>query len=169
MTARLVGAVLIGTVSLYTGGAVIGMWQRRVTQLTAFCRLLHALSDGIGTMGLPIQQIIGHFADTELERVGFLSAVRRIWSELPSADALSMAFTECLPLLELEAEERGLLQQFFAHLGSEDRAREGERCAYVHARLQTVRDEAASALPARCRIAKTLAGALGCAAALMLL
>ena len=77
MTGRIVGVLLIGAVSLYTGGAVIHFWQKRVEQLSAFCRLLSALEDGIGKMGLPVQTIAASFSDAVLESVGFLPEMRR--------------------------------------------------------------------------------------------
>ena len=169
MTARIVGAVLIGAVSLYVGGAFTCMWQRRVVQLWAFCRLLSALEDGIGKMGLPVQSIVSSFSDTVLDKAGFLSETRRIWDADPTADALGGAFDVCLSHLSLDGEECALLSSFFASLGSEDRAREAERCRYVGSRLRAIYEEAAGSLAARCKIARTVSGAVGCAAALMLL
>lgn len=169
MTGRLLGVLLIGAVSLYTGGAFVSLWQRRVEQLAAFCRLLGALEDGIGVMGLSVGEILGQFSDDTLEKTGFLPLVRRILDDNPTGDAPGDAFAVCRPRLALEDEDCALLRQFFVRIGTEDRVREQERCAYVRARLHTLCTEAESALPARCRIARTLAGAFGCAAALMLL
>lgn len=169
MTAKLVGVLLIGAASLYTGGALISAWQRRVEQLAAFCRLVTALEDGIGKMGLPVQQIVGPFTDPVLEAAGYLPTVRSIWASDPTAAALGDAFAAYQAGGYTDAEENRLLSRFFAELGSGERAGEAERCAYVRARLQAIYDGASTALPARCRIAGTLAGALGCAAALMLL
>jgi len=169
MTLRLFGAAVIFAVSLYTGGACTVLWQKRVEVLSAFCRLLSALENGISVMGLPIYGIVLSYADTTLEQTGFLSQARCLWEQDLCADALAHALSESDTRRWMEEEEYRLLDAFFAQLGSEDREREGERCAYVRARLQNLRDEGASALSARCRIARTLAGAVGCAAALMLL
>ena len=169
MTARFVGAAVIGAVSLYTGGAYTVLCQRRAQLLSSFCRLVGALEDGISVMGLPMDRILSTFEDPGLSQAGFLSAVRTVLEQDPYADALRQALVQSDVRRFMEDEEYGLLWDFFGELGSDDRVREGERCAYVHARLQTLRDEAGSALPARCRIARTLAGAIGCAAALMLL
>lgn len=169
MTVRLCGAAVIFAVSLYTGGACTVLWQKRVEVLTAFCRLLSVLENGISVMGLPIQGIVLSFSDGILEQTGFLPQVRCLWEQDLCADALQGALSESGIRRWMEEEEYRLLDDFFAKLGSEDREREGERCAYTHARLQNLRDEAASDLSARCRIARTLAGAVGCAAALMLL
>jgi stage III sporulation protein AB len=169
MTVRLFGAAVIAAVSLYTGGACTALWQKRVEVLSAFCRLLSALENGISVMGLPIQGIVLSFSDGILEQTGFLPQVRVIWEQDFCADALTHALSESGIRRWMEEEEYRLLDDFFAQLGSENREREGERCAYIHARLRNLRDEAASDLSARCRIARTLAGAVGCAAALMLL
>ena len=169
MTARIIGAVLIGAVSLYVGGAFCSMWQHRVQQLLSFGRLAEALGDGIGTMGLSVRHIVESFSDTVLENTGFLPAARTVWNDDPTAAALGTALASCLPRLSLESEELALLSSFFDRLGSEDRERECARCGYVHARLQALHEAAAGALSARCRIARTLSGAVGCAAALMLL
>ena len=169
MTARVIGVLLIGAVSLYTGGALVCIWQRRVEQLSAFCRLLLALEDGIGKMGLPVQSMIDSFSDEVLEAVGFLPAARSMSTSDDPVNALGQAFAACLPAMSMDDEERVLLEQFFAVLGTENRVREAERCAYVHSRLRVLHDEAAGALPARCKIARTLSGAVGCAAALLLL
>lgn len=168
MTARIIGVLLIGGVSLYTGGSLIHIWQKRAAQLSSFAKLLSALEDGIGKMGLPIQNIVASFSDVVLENAGFLQAARQMGSDCP-VNALGQAFSASQPHLALNEEERVLLEQFFAALGTEDRAREAERCAYVRSRLEHLHGEAAGALPAQCRIARTLAGAVGCAAALLLL
>ncbi len=169
MTVRIIGAAVIFAVSLYTGGACTVLWQRRVAVLSSFCKLLGALEDGISVMGLPQQNIVLPFSDAVLEETGFLGTVRFLWEQDPGTGVLSRALSESGIRRFMEEEEYVLLRRFFADLGCEDRVREGERCAYVRARLQAVRDEASAALGARCRIARTLAGAVGCAAALMLL
>ncbi|MBQ7301237.1 MAG: hypothetical protein IJW77_15530 [Clostridia bacterium] len=169
MSVRLLGAVLLGAVFLYIGGAICVQWQRNVDALGAVCRLTSALHDGIAMMGLPIGDIIAVFHDDFLEKTGFLPDVRRRLAEDPAADALSAAFAVCARDFTFDTGDAALIGSFFAKIGSEDRAREGERCAYVHTRLQSRYAEAAAALPARCRIAKTVCGALGCTAALMLL
>ena len=120
-------------------------------------------------MGLPQQAIILSFADSFLEDTGFLGTVRLLWKQDACTDALSRALSESAIRRFMEEEEYYLLSCFFAELGCEDRVREGERCAFVRTRLQSMRDEASASLGARCRIARTLAGAVGCAAALMLL
>ena len=131
--------------------------------------LRRRLENGISVMGLPIQGIVLSFSDGILEQTGFLPQVRCLWEQDLCADALQGALSESGIRRWMEEEEYRLLDDFFAQLGSENREREGERCAYIHARLRNLRDEAASDLSARCRIARTLAGAVGCAAALMLL
>ena len=169
MTVRIVGAAVIFAVSLYTGGACTVLWQKRVAVLVSFCKLLGALEEGISVMGLPMQNILLPFSDTVLEETGFLGRMRFLWEQDLCADALSRALSESGIRRYMEDEEYTVLLRFFEELGSEDRVREGERCAYVRARLQAMREEASAALGARCRIARTLAGAVGCAAALMLL
>lgn len=169
MTVRVIGAAVIAAVSLYAGGSYTVLCQRRVRLLSSFCGLVGALEDGISVMGLPMEKILLTFSDTYLEQMGFLPAVRRLWAMDPYTDVLRQALTDSELCRFLEKEELALLDHFFSFLGSEGRTREGERCAYVRARLCSMRDEAMQALPARCRIAKTLAGAIGCAAALMLL
>lgn len=169
MTVRIIGAAMIFAVSLYTGGACTVLWQKRVEVLSSFCRLLSAMEDGISVMGLPVQSIVVPFADPMLEKAGFLPQVRRLWEQNPGDRALGQALD--IPGIRrwMEEEETALLARFFAELGTEDRAREGERCAYVHARLRALREDAASVLAVRCRIARTVSGAVGCAAALLLL
>ena len=169
MTARIIGALLIAGVSLSVGGSLIHIWQKRAAQLSSFCRLLSALEDGIGKMGLPIQSIVASFSDEVLEAADFLPTARRLGESDRPVNALGQAFSVCHPYLAIDEEERVLLEQFFCVLGTEDRAREAQRCAYVRSRLERLHGEAVSALPAQCRIAKTLAGAVGCAAALLLL
>jgi len=169
MTVRILGAAIIFVVSLYTGGACTVLWQKRVAVLSSFCHLVSALEDGISVMGLPIQAIVVPFADAVLEQTGFLPLARQLWEENPGTNALRQALDGCGIRRYMEAEETALLCGFFDALGQEDRAREGDRCAYVHARLQALYDDSASVLAVRCRIARTIAGAVGCAAALMLL
>ena len=169
MTVRIIGAVTIFAVSLYTGGACTVLWQKRVAVLSSFCKLLGALEEGISVMGLPQQAIILPFSDSFLEETGFLGTVRCLWKQDACTDALFRALSESAVRRFMEEEEYNLLSCFFAELGCEDRVREGERCAFVRTRLQSMRDEASASLGARCRIARTLAGAVGCAAVLMLL
>lgn len=169
MTVRIIGAAIIFAVSLYTGGACTVLWQKRVEVLLSFCRLLSAMEDGVSVMGLPMQKIVVPFSDVMLERTGFLPQVRRLWEQNPGDSALRQALDISGIRRWMEEEETALLCRFFEELGTEDRVREGERCAYVHARLQALREDASSALAVRCRIARTVSGAVGCAAALLLL
>ncbi len=169
MTVRMIGAAMIFAVSLYTGGACTVLWQKRVELLISFCRLLSALEDGISTMGLSVQSIVVPFTDPMLEKTGFLPQVRRLWEQDPGSCALLQALEVPGICRWMEEEESVLLCRFFEELGTENRTREGERCAHVHARLRALREDAASALAVRCRIARTVSGAVGCAAALMLL
>ncbi len=169
MMTRIIGAAVIFAVSLYTGGACTVLWQKRVEVLSSFCRLLSALEDGISVMGLPMQTIVVPFADSTLEQTGFLPQARRLWERDPATNALRQALDSSGIRRFMEEEETVLLCGFFEALGTEDRVREGSRCTYVHARLRALREDASSVLSVRCRIARTIAGAVGCAAALMLL
>ena len=67
MTVRIIGAVTIFAVSLYTGGACTVLWQKRVAVLSSFCKLHGALEAGISVMGLPQQAIILPLSDSFLE------------------------------------------------------------------------------------------------------
>ena len=114
MTVRICGAVMIAAVSLYVGGACSAQWQRRVELLSAFCRLLEALGDGIAVMGLPMQQIVLPFSDAVLERTGFLPKVRQLWEEDMCADALRQALGSGAVSRWLEEEDMALLGECFA-------------------------------------------------------
>ena len=168
MYTGVIGAVLIAAVSVYTGGAFIALWKRRLDGLGAFCTLAGALHDGIAVMGLAVDEIVLRISDPFLEQSGFLPSVRegyRAGEEHVLCRALDAAAGYWMP----EDGEYRLLYEFFASVGCEDRIREGERCAYVMSRLRAMLDLAEKAHPSRCRIAKTLAGAVGGAAVLLLL
>lgn len=168
MRTGLIGAVLIFGVSLYTAGAFISLWKRRLEGLEAYCALAAALHDGIAVMGLSVEEIVLQTSDAFLERSGFLRAAR-LWYGMHEADVLCRALEAARGYWMPEEGEYRLLYTFFASLGGEDRIREGERCAYLRDRLRLLCDSAAQAFPARCRITKTLAAAAGGAAVLLLL
>lgn len=168
MYTGVIGAAMIFAVSLYTGGAFIALWKRRLDGLEAFCSLAGTLHDGIAVMGLAVDEIVVRVSDPFLEQSGFLPSVRagyQLGEEHVLCGALDAGIGYWMP----EEEEYRLLYEFFASVGCEDRIREGERCAYVMSRLQAIHDRAANAHPSRCRIARTLAGAVGGAAVLLLL
>ncbi|MBQ7981957.1 MAG: hypothetical protein IJ302_00165 [Clostridia bacterium] len=168
MTVRIVGAALIAAASVAVGAGCVGIWERRVRQLGAFCRLLGALRDGIAILGLPLSQIVSRFSDGVLEESGYLPYLR---TALGGGEygAFSEGLRRCRGTLVLEEGEMTLLLSCFDALGTEDSGRECARCEYCLARLQALYDEAAAALPARSRIAKTLSAAAGGVTVLLLL
>lgn len=157
MTARIFGAVLLFSVACYLGIALSQRARRRVAELSAFCRLLSDVRDGIRVMRLPLDAIFEKQSGGALADNGFFDTLRtctHTGSPTPLHDALGahrekhgFALTE---------EDMAELLAFSAALGTADASREAARCDYHLAALEARHRAAEDSLSADARVLRVL-------------
>ena len=167
---RMLGAVLVLSISFYMGLALSGQARRRVAELEGFCRLLEALRDGIASLRLPVGEIYDHFSNETLEKNGFLACLRAKTAEDHVWDPLGEAVREMmdkrrLALLPADAAELLALSR---DLGKNDSAGEIKRCEYYLARLSHILKTAEKDAPGDARVSRATSLCAGILAVLLL-
>ena len=149
----LVGAAMVFCASVYIGVTAASVLRLRVRQLEAFCSFIGHIGTQIDVYLAPLDTIYRSFDDKQLEKCGFLAAIR--------CNSGEKALEICRNRLYITESELTQLRDFFSGLGNGLAPHEVKHCLYYEKRLGESARAAREELTKKSRLYRSLGMLIG--------
>ena len=149
MLVKTMGIIILLCGSLYLCVSFSLFERRRLEQCEGFLLLIRHVKAQIACFHMPLSRIWQTFSSRELERCGFLSALRE------SGD-FEAALDACRGRIWLSEDELGLLRAFAGELGRSYLEEQMACCDYYIGELERAYAQRRTARPARTRLFRSL-------------
>lgn len=149
MLLKTFGVILLLSGSLYLCFCFTQFERRRLQQCEGLLLLLRHIKAQISCFHMPLGRIYATFSSEELERCGFLEALRQ-------TEDISKALDSAKGEMWLSGEEMTLLRAFSGEVGASYVEEQIACCDYYIGQLEQAYAERKTALPARRKLYRSL-------------